>query len=83
MGYAYIRREKYKCLISIGTHPTLQELDASIIKVFVIDFEGSLYGNFIFVEFVDKLREMIKFNSVDELKEQIRKDKISALKMLK
>ena len=83
MGYAYIRREKYKCLISIGTHPTLQELDASIIEVFVIDFEGSLYGNFIFVEFVDKLREMIKFNSVDELKEQIRKDKISALKMLK
>lgn len=79
MGYAYIRREKYKCLISIGTHPTLQELDASIIEVFVIVFEGSLYGNFIFVEFVDKLREMIKFNSVDELKEQIRKDKISAL----
>lgn len=83
IGYALIHYEKYKCLISVGTHPTLKELDASIIEVYVLDFQERLYGDFIFVEFVDKLREMIKFNSVDELKEQIRKDKISALKMLK
>ena len=82
MGYAYIRREKYKCLISIGTHPTLQELDASIIEVFVIDFEGSLYGNFIFVEFVDRIRDILKFDSIEMLKEQIRKDKMLAVKEL-
>ncbi|MCR4879963.1 MAG: bifunctional riboflavin kinase/FAD synthetase [Bacilli bacterium] len=82
MGYTYLHEEKYKCLISVGTHPTLGELDAPIIEVYIMDFDGVIYGDLIFVEFIDRIRDMFKFNDPSELVEQIKKDKEVALKYL-
>ena len=83
MGYAHIHEEVYKCLISVGTHPTLKELDVPIIEVYVFDFKERIYGDFMFIEFVKRIRDMIKFNQIEELIEQIKRDKALALKELK
>ena len=46
------------------------------------DFDGNLYGKNIFVEFVRFIREEKKFDSLDELKVQLNKDKQKAKKLL-
>ena len=81
-GYAHVHEQKYKCLISIGTHPSLEQLDAPIIEVYILDFEENIYGAFIYIEFVSKIRDMFKFDNIEDLKAQIRKDRLEALKIL-
>ena len=82
MGYGYIHERKYKCLISVGTHPTLGELDAPIIEVYLFDFNETIYGDSLFVEFIDRIRDMMKFDNIKDLVVQINKDKEYALKHL-
>lgn len=44
------------------------------IEAFVLDFEGDLYGERISLEFVHRLRGMIKYDSLDPLVAQIQAD---------
>ena len=83
MGYCFIYDEKYKAIISVGTHPTIQELSKPIIEVHLLDFEGDLYGKFVDVHFIKRTRSIIKFDSLNELQKQLEKDKEVAKKELK
>ena len=49
---------------SLGTRPTVNGIEP-LLEVHVFDFSGDLYGRLIEVEFVAKLRDEIKFESVD------------------
>ena len=82
MGYGYIHEEKYKCLISVGTHPTLGELDVPIIEVYILDFNENIYGDSLFIEFIDRIRDMFKFSDISDLINQIKLDKEYALNHL-
>jgi riboflavin kinase/FMN adenylyltransferase len=44
------------------------------LEVHLLDFEGQLYGKRLKVTFRKKLRDEIKFDSLDELKQQIHRD---------
>lgn len=81
-GYAYVHEIKYKAIIAVGTHPTIMELRKPIIEVHIIDFDGIIYGNDIFVEFICYSREIKTFDNVEELKKQIGRDKKAAIKKL-
>ena len=81
-GYAYVNEEKYKAIISVGTHPTIMPLSKPIIEVHIIDFDGVIYGKDIFVELLLYHREIRQFDSLDGLKDQLRRDKNSAIKKL-
>ena len=54
--------------------------DANIvgIETHILDYNGDLYGKFVKVTFVSFLRPEMKFNSIDELKAQMSKDKTIA-----
>ncbi len=82
-GYAYIYDIKYKAIIAVGTHPTIMELAKPIIEVHILNFDGIIYGKDIFVEFILYQRDIINFASLDELKEQLKRDKASAIRKLK
>ena len=82
-GYAYVLEKKYKAIISVGTHPTIMQLTKPIIEVHIIDFEGIIYGYDIFVELLYFHRNEKLFDSVDDLKNQLLKDKKEAIKKLK
>lgn len=64
----------YQSITNIGGKPTVEQ-NAECIETHVIDFEGSLYEKEIQVEFCRYIRGIIKFSSIDELKNQIEKDK--------
>ena len=66
---------------SLGTRPTVNGGEP-LLEVHVFDFAGDLYGRAIEVEFVAKLRDEAKFDSVDELVAQMRRDAAQARTLL-
>ena len=64
----------YHGVANVGVRPTVENTDAVNCETYLLDFEGDLYGEFIIVHFISKIRDIIKFNSLEELKEQIKKD---------
>jgi riboflavin kinase/FMN adenylyltransferase len=69
-------------LMNIGTRPTLNGQNQSI-EVYLLDFKGDLYGKFLRVEILNRLREEVKFDSIEDLKKQIATDEIQARDWLK
>ena len=82
VGYAYVFDKKYKAIINVGTHPTINPLNEPIIEVHLLDFDENIYGKNIFVEFIQYIREEKKFESIDALKIQLGRDKSKARKIL-
>ncbi len=82
IGYGYVYGQKYKAIINVGTHPTIDPLAEPLIEVHLLDFSGNLYGKNIFAELIKFIREEKKFDSTDALKAQLNKDKQKAKKAL-
>ena len=74
MGFVKFMSSKYKCIISVSTHPTIMELNKPLIEVHLISYKGDLYGREIEVQFVKFMRDIYKFDSMDDLKAQLEKD---------
>lgn len=72
-AYAHLDDRKMKAAVSIGTNPTFGGHDRTI-EPFILDFDGNLYGSTLQLEFVRRLRDQVKFDSVDSLLEQIDRD---------
>lgn len=64
----------YFSLTSIGTNPTFMDSEEVKFEVFILDFDGDLYGKEIKVEFIEKLRGQIKFNNGEDLVKQMKQD---------
>ena len=70
-----------RAVLNIGTRPTVQSARADRrFEVHLLDFSGELYGKELEVEFVAKLRDEVKFASLDALKAQIAADIAAAAK---
>lgn len=69
----------YKGITSIGNNPTFSA-DKITVETYILDFESDIYGINIEVFFEKRIRGMIKFSSMKELKEQLEKDKNFARK---
>jgi len=68
-------------VVSLGTRPTVDGTDM-LLEVHVFDFAGDLYGREIEVEFVAKLRDEVKFDSLDALIGQMKIDAAQARNLL-
>lgn len=66
----------FPAMLNIGTRPTVDGApDARrTIEVHLLDFNSDLYGKRIEIEFIDRLRDERRFNSLDELKAQLGRD---------
>ncbi len=62
---------------SIGTRPTVDGVD-TILEVFILDFNRDVYGQCVEVEFLYKIRDEQKFESLHELGINIEKDVVEA-----
>jgi riboflavin kinase/FMN adenylyltransferase len=61
--------------ISLGRRPTFYEhQEYSLLEAYLLDFDGDLYGQDVAVRFVEHLRGEQRFDSVDELLAQMRRD---------
>ncbi|HWW29713.1 MAG TPA: bifunctional riboflavin kinase/FAD synthetase [Steroidobacteraceae bacterium] len=66
---------------SLGTRPTVDGTDM-LLEVHVFDFDGDLYGRELEVEFVAKLRDEVKFESLAALTQQMKVDAAQARDLL-
>lgn len=76
---AYLKETAYKAMLNIGVRPTISSSNHRSIEVNIIDFDQDIYDETLRIEFVDKLRDEIKFNGIDELIAQLTIDKQDAL----
>ncbi len=71
-----------KGMLYIGSRPTLDDGGDVSIEVNIFDFSGDLYGETVTVYFYRRLREDIRFGTLGELQEQLRKDEDDVKKLL-
>lgn len=76
----FINNTVHHGMLNSGMRPTVDGITHAI-EVHLFDFSVDIYGAKIKVQFVDKLRDEQKFNSLDELKNQLEKDKLHALEV--
>ena len=72
-AWALFGGRRHMAATSIGTRPTFEETDRTV-EAFLLDFHGDLYGHDLRLEPVRRLRDEIRYESVEALKEQIAKD---------
>jgi riboflavin kinase/FMN adenylyltransferase len=75
--------ESYPAAISVGTNPTFSGVRERRVESYVLDrTDLELYGVEVEVSFVDRLRGMVAFESVDKLVEQMHADVDRARELL-
>jgi len=73
--WAYLGNEKFRAAVSIGTNPTFTpEKKVQSVEAYLLDFDRDIYGQDLKLEFIARLRDEMKFPSVDALVDQIWRD---------
>ena len=79
-----INNTKYNGMLNIGTRPTFNNnADNRSIEVNIFDFEEDVYGKEITIEFIGKIRDEQRFESIEGLINQLKTDKKIAQEILK
>lgn len=78
-----IRGNSYQGITNVGCKPTIDGNNPIGIETHIFDFHEDVYDEKVRVKFLSRVREEIKFNSIDELKEQMKYDIIVGKKFFK
>ncbi len=73
-GYVRLDQKQYPAAVYIGARPTFGDTPQLQIEVHLIGFSGDLYGQSFTVELESMIRPEMRFESVDQLKQQIEED---------
>ena len=76
-----VNNAKYLGIANMGIRPTVGG-KRPVLETHIFDFEKDIYGRRITVQFIEKIRDEVKFDSIDLLKSQIKKDIEEAKKIL-
>ncbi|MCD8183137.1 MAG: bifunctional riboflavin kinase/FAD synthetase [Bacteroides sp.] len=72
--YVFVGGQKYAGMLSIGYRPTLNNGTDRSIEVHIFHFDANIYNQPMRISFVRYTRPELKFNSIEELIEQLHKD---------
>jgi riboflavin kinase/FMN adenylyltransferase len=67
---------------SLGYRPTVEDEGRALLEVYLFDFARDVYGRLLTVEFLQKLRDEEKYDSLEALKAQIGRDCEAARRVL-
>ncbi len=73
---------RYPAAISVGNNPTFEGVPTKQVEAYVLDRDLDLYDHLVDVEFVERLRGMVAFTSIDDLVETMRGDVDRARELL-
>lgn len=71
----------YQGMMNIGERPTFDG-DSIILEVHILDFDSNIYGKDVQLQFVQRIRDEQQFSGLEELKNQLKKDKKSVRSVL-
>jgi riboflavin kinase / FMN adenylyltransferase len=64
--------------VNVGIRPTFETGRGLLVEAYLLDFDGDLYGQTLRIAFLERMRGERRFDSVDELVEQMKKDVVQA-----
>lgn len=64
----------YRGITSVGDNPTVSDDNPVTVETYILDFDREIYGEEVKLYFLEWMREMVKYDSMEELKEQLRQD---------
>jgi riboflavin kinase/FMN adenylyltransferase len=76
-----LKNEEHFGLLSIGKRPTFYNAGELVTEVYIYNFNREIYGEVVTIELVERLRGEEKFNSSEDLINQMDKDKENGLKI--
>jgi riboflavin kinase/FMN adenylyltransferase len=79
----FLGSENHIGLLSIGRRPTFYDQGAVVTEVYIFNFNREIYGEKVTVELIERLRGEEKFNSAQDLINQMNKDKENGLRIFK
>ena len=68
-----IAGDVYGAITNVGAQPTFGG-ENRVVETYIDGFSGNLYGKILTVYFIDRIRDIIAFESVNGLKKQLEKD---------
>jgi riboflavin kinase/FMN adenylyltransferase len=80
--YVYIEGERYKGMLNIGVRPTINNDKRRTIEVHIFDFNEDIYGKTVRLELLTFMREEAKFEGLDTLILQLKKDEVTSRALL-
>jgi len=81
--WAYVRHKKYRAAVNIGTNPTFTpDKQTMNVEAYILDFNSEIYDENLRLEFVARLRDELKYDSVEALIKQIHLDVEQTAKIL-
>lgn len=76
------KAKTWDAMLNIGQNPTFEETNDLRAEVHIFDFDQSIYGEKLRINFHSRLRDEFKFDSSKALVEQLNKDEIKARELL-
>ena len=73
-----IGEDSYIGVTNVGSKPTVSDLGNIVVETHIVEFSKNIYNQVVVVEFLDYIRSEKKFESLDALKEQMKKDIVYA-----
>lgn len=77
-GSVQLQSKEFPAAVNIGPNPTFDD-EQSKVEVHIIGWEGTLYGQLLSCKLMSRIRDVLKFSSLENLRNQIRKDIAAAL----
>ena len=68
-------------MINIGKRPTVEGKERRV-EMNIFDYSGMLYGKEMKISFIKRIRNEQKFKNLDDLSNQLRKDKLETIKII-
>ena len=78
---AFLDSQRKHAVANVGYNPTFGSKELNV-EAHIFEFNEDIYGKTMEIEFVSRIRDEIKFSSVESLTEQIRKDILKAKNIL-
>jgi riboflavin kinase / FMN adenylyltransferase len=79
---AMYKKKLYNGVMNVGFRPTLEDNNPPNLELNLFDFNQNIYGKYVEIFFIQKIRHEEKFNNLEELKKQIAEDIEVAEKIL-
>ncbi len=81
--WAYLDEEKFMAATNIGFNPTFTpERKIPSLEAYLLDFDRDIYGRDLKLEFIARIRDELKFDSIEELIKKIHEDVAVTRKIL-
>lgn len=80
-AFAHVGAETLAAAVSVGVRPTFGGTE-TLIEAFILDFDRDIYGSALELEFVERLRPELEFESVEALVEAMNEDVATVRRVL-